>query len=110
MTDDSGTAGGKSPEDAEKVSSPENREQVAARTRRNRLIFVPSRQAASAAWTAQTPQSGVCHQSEGAGSPLFVQQPLQAPPKGPLHIIRPFFRISFIADQSVVPTQVPASA
>ena len=47
-----------------KVSSPEKQYQVAALPRRNRLIFVPFRQAVLAAQTAQTPQSGVCHQSD----------------------------------------------
>ena len=52
---------------ADKVRSPETREQAAAWPRRKANDFRAFPSSRFAAQTAQTPQSGVCHQSGGPG-------------------------------------------
>ena len=53
---------------ADKVRSPETREQAAAWPRRKASDFRAFPSSRFAAQTAQTPQSGVCHQSGGRGA------------------------------------------
>ena len=62
-------------EAADKVNSPENCAQVAAWPRRKARDFRSFPSSRFAAWTAQTPRSGVCHQSELYGSVRFVGRP-----------------------------------
>jgi len=58
-------------ESVDAVNTTGNQEQAAAVPRRERLISVPSRPAAWPTRAAQTPRSGVCHQS-GAAKPGWV--------------------------------------
>ena len=60
------------PQAADNVSSPENCEQVAAWPRRKASDFRAFPSSRFAAWTAQTPRSGVCHQSGQSLSEHFV--------------------------------------
>ena len=56
---------------ADNVSSPENCEQVADWPRRKTSDFCAFSSSRVAAWTAQTPRSGVCHHSGPCGTRVF---------------------------------------